>query len=368
MVDLYSSAVVASAIVVSGILSSRAKISSSIIEVALGIVLANALSLKIEGWLDFLGTFGGLTLTFLAGVEVESRLLRSKAKVSSVIGTLAFLVPLIGELVFLTLFTDWSWSAKLAASLALTTTSIAVVYAVLTEYGIMRTQFAKTIVAATFVNDILTIVGISLIEPRFNMVTVAFLPTLALLALVIPRLTNRLIARYGEKVVEVELRFIFAMLLLVSFFADEAGMHAVFGAFMLGLISANTLQRHDRTLAKMRTVTFTILSPAFFIRAGMLISVNAITQNILMVLMLLLVKMLSKFAGCYMLCRRWLPEAPTFSTLLFSTGLTVGTITATIGRDLGFLTQEQFSITVIAVILSAVVPTIIAKRFVPKNV
>ncbi|MEM4611972.1 MAG: cation:proton antiporter [Candidatus Nitrosocaldus sp.] len=368
MVDLYSSALVASAIVVSGIVSSRAKISSSIIEVMLGIILANVLLLKIEEWLDFIATFGGLTLTFLAGVEVESRLLKSKAKVSSVIGTLAFLVPLIGELLFLTFFTDWSWNAKLASSLALTTTSIAVVYAVLTEYGIMRTQFAKTIVAITFVNDILTIVGISLIEPAFNITTIAFLLTLAALALIVPRLTNLLIARYGEKVVEVELRFIFAMLLLISFFADEAGMHAVFGAFMLGLIFANTLQKHDRVLAKMKTVAFTLLSPAFFIKAGMLISINAVMQNMLLVLMLLLVKMLSKFAGCYMLCRRWLPEAPTFSTLLLSTGLTVGTITATIGRDLGFLTQEQFSITVIAVILSAVVPTIIAKRFVPKNV
>lgn len=368
MVDLYSSAIIASAIVISGIVSSRIKVSSSILEVTLGIILANLLLLKIEEWFDFIATFGGLTLTFLAGVEVESRLLKSKANVSIVIGTLAFLAPLVGEIAFLTLFTDWSWNARLAASLALTTTSIAVVYAVLTEYGMIRTQFAKMIIAVTFVNDILTIVGISLIEPAFNIVTVAFLLTLALLALMIPRLTTRLIARYGEKVVEVELRFIFAMLLLISFFADEAGMHAVFGAFILGLIFANTLQRHDRILGKMKVVTFTLLSPAFFIRAGMLISINAITQNILFILMLLLVKILSKFGGCYILCRRWLPEAPTFSTLLLSTGLTVGTITATIGRELGFLTQEQFSMIVVAVILSAVIPTMIAKRFVPKNV
>lgn len=94
MVDLYNSAIIASSIIIAGIISSRVKISSSIIEVVMGIVLANILLLKIEGWLDFLATFGGLILTFLAGVEVESRLLRKRFKESALIGTLAF-VPLL---------------------------------------------------------------------------------------------------------------------------------------------------------------------------------------------------------------------------------------------------------------------------------
>lgn len=368
MVDLYNSAIIASSIIIAGIVSSRVKISSSIIEVVMGIVLANILLLKIEGWLDFLATFGGLILTFLAGVEVEGRLLRKRFKESALIGTLAFVAPLVGEMVFLTLFTDWQFSTKLASSLALTTTSIAVVYAVLAEYNIIRTEFARTIIAITFVNDILTIIGISLIEPNFSIITLAFFSTLAALALVIPRFMSALVSKYGNKVIEIELRSIFALLFIISFFADKAGMHAVFGAFTLGLIFASTLQKHEHILAKMRSITFTILSPAFFIRAGMLISVSAIVQNVAIVIMLLVVKILAKFGGCYILCKRYIPEAPTFSTLLLSTGLTVGTITATIGRDLGLLTQEQFSITVIAVILSAVVPTIITKRFVPKHV
>jgi glutathione-regulated potassium-efflux system ancillary protein KefC len=137
LVDLYNSAIIASSIIIAGIISSRVKI-SSIVEVVMGIVLANILLLKIEGWLDFLATFGGLILTFLAGVEVESRLLRKRFKESALIGTLAFVAPLVGEMVFLTLFTDWQFSTKLASSLALTTTSVAVVYAVLAEYNTYR--------------------------------------------------------------------------------------------------------------------------------------------------------------------------------------------------------------------------------------
>jgi uncharacterized protein YacL len=85
----------------------------------------------------------------------------------------------------------------------------------------------------------------------------------------------------------------------------------------------------------------------------------------MLVLGLLAMKLSSKFVGVYGLCRKWIPEAPMFSTLLFSTGLTVGTITATLGRDLGFLSNTQFSVVVITVILSAVVPTLIAKKFIP---
>jgi Kef-type K+ transport system membrane component KefB len=367
MVELYSSAVIASAIIIAGIIGTRVKISSSIIEVAMGIILANVLLVKIESWLEFLATFGGLTLTFLAGAEVESALLKRKAKESGIIGSLAFIAPLMGEIVFLSLITDWTWQTKFAMSLALTTTSIAVVYAVLTEYEMMRAPFARTIIAVTFVNDILTIIGISFIEPSFNIITPIFLLTLLALVFVVPKLLNNLILKHGKRAVEIELRFIFAAILLISFFADEAKMHAVFGAFVLGLIFANSIQKYQEVMGKMRTVTFSILSPAFFIRAGMLISAGAMIQSIALIGGLLAVKLLTKFAGCYLVCKKWIPEAPEFSTLLFSTGLTVGTITATIGRDLGFLNETQFSVTTIAVILSAVIPAVIAKKFVPRK-
>lgn len=368
MVDLYSTALIATAIVIAGIIGIRAKISSSIIEVVMGVILVNVLLVKIESWLDFLATFGGLTLTFLAGAEVESALLKRKAKASGIIGSLAFIAPLIAEIAFITLITDWSWPTKFAMSLALTTTSVAVVYAVLTEYEIMRTELGRTIVAVTFVNDILVIIGISFIQPSFNLLTVAFLLTIPVLVFIIPKLVKNLVLKYGKKAIEVEVRFIFAAIFIISFFADEAKMHAVFGTFVLGLIFANSLQHHQEIMGKMRTVTFTVLSPAFFIKAGMLISASAVAQGAVLIVGLLGVKLAAKFGGCYLLCRKWIPEAPEFSTLLFSTGLTIGTITATVGRDLGVLNQTQFTVTLTAVILSAVIPTVIAKRFVPQKV
>jgi glutathione-regulated potassium-efflux system ancillary protein KefC len=366
-VSLYLPALVAIAVVVAGIIGIRSRISSSIFEVAAGVILANLLGLSIAPWLDFLGTFGGLVLTFLAGSEVEFILLRKQAKQSFGIGTMAFVAPLLGVIGALTIFTNWTWEARLAGGLALTTTSIAVVYAVLSEYEIIKTPTAKTIIAVTFVNDILTLIGINFVQTTFDLVTIAFFVVLIALIPIVPRLLRNVIRNFGKRAVELELRFILAFLLAISFFADQASLHSVFGAFVLGLIFANSIQEHQEILSKMRTITFTILAPAFFIRAGMLIALPVVVANILLVLGLLGTKLGSKFVGVYVLCKKWIPEAPMFSTMLFSTGLTVGTIVATLGNQLGYLSNDQFSIIVTVVILSAVVPTLIAKRFVPKK-
>jgi Kef-type K+ transport system membrane component KefB len=173
------------------------------------------------------------------------------------------------------------------------------------------------------------------------------------------------IQSFGKRAVEMELRFVLAMLLAISFFAEQANLHAVFGAFVLGLLFASSIKQYQETLSKMRTVTFSLLAPSFFVRAGMLITLPVVAANILLIFGLLGTKLASKFIGVYALCKRWIPEAAMFSTMLFSTGLTVGTIVATLGHTLGYLSDTQFSIIVTTVILSAVVPTLIAKRSVP---
>ena len=365
MVDLYQTALISAAIVIAGVIGLRTRVSSSIFEVLAGIILANLLGVELASWFDFLGTFGGLILTFLAGAEVEFVLLRRKAKESFVLGSLAFVAPLLGVMGLLTVVTSWTFQARLAAGLALTTTSVAVVYAVLVEYELIKVEFARTILAVTFVNDILTLIGINFVQPSFDWITAIFVGTLLVLVFVIPRLLTTVIQNYGKRAIELEVRFMLAFLLGIAYFADKAKLHAVFGAFILGLIFANSIQQHQEILSKMRTVTFSLLAPAFFVRAGMLIAFPAVLTNIMLVLGLLAMKLSSKFVGLYGLCRKWIPEAPIFSTLLFSTGLTVGTITATLGRDLGFLANTQFSVVVITVILSAVVPTLIAKKFIP---
>ena len=217
------------------------------------------------------------------------------------------------------------------------------------------------IVAATFVTDFLALTTINLVYHEFNLYTLAFVAIVVFMMLGLPKMMDYLLKRYGRKAVEMELRFIFAILLAVSFLADLAKLQAVYGAFILGLVFANTISSYADIVPKLRSVTFSLLSPAFFIKAGLLVSLPAVIQSLSLILSLLGIKLLTKFLGLYYLNKRWIPGAPLFATLLLSTGLTVGTITVQLGRDLGVLDLNQFSVVLITIILGAIIPAAMAK-------
>ena len=73
--------------------------------------------------------------------------------------------------------------------------------------------------------------------------------------------------------------------------------------------------------------------------------------------------MLPKLAFVYPLAHRAIPTHAIFTTLLMSTGLTFGTISATYGLTSGIIDELQFSLLITVVVLSAVVPTAIAERW-----
>jgi len=214
------------------------------------------------------------------------------------------------------------------------------------------------IVAATFVTDFLALTTINLVYHEFNLYTLAFVAIVVFMMLGLPKMMDYLLKRYGRKAVEMELRFIFAILLAVSFLADLAKLQAVYGAFILGLVFANTISSYADIVPKRRSVTFSLL---FFIKAGLLVSLPAVIQSLSLILSLLGIKLLTKFLGLYYLNKRWIPGAPLFATLLLSTGLTVGTITVQLGRDLGVLDLNQFSVVLITIILGAIIPAAMAK-------
>lgn len=344
-----------------GLASIRAGMPSAILEILAGILLGSLLGLTLEPWLDFLGTLGGLALTFLAGAEIDLKLLGLSGKRSITLGIIGFSSTFAAEMIFLSVFSSWSLPARLAASLALTATAVVVVYTILLEAGLLQSSACKMIVAATFVNDFLALSGINLVYHMFNLYTLLFAAIILFIIAVLPRTMQYLTKKYGRRTVEIELRFIFASLLAVSFIADAGKLQAVFGAFILGLVFSNSINGYSDILPKMRSVTFSLLSPAFFIKAGLLISLAAVVQSYILILALLSVKLISKFLGLYYFNMKWIPEAPLFATLLLSAGLTVGIITVQLALDLGFLDQSQFSLVLIAVVLSAVIPTSIAR-------
>ena len=338
-------------------------LSVAIIEILLGVVAANLFGVTATPWIDFLASFGSIVLTFLAGAEVDPRLMREKLKESVLIGGLSFLLPFIGAGLFAYFVAGWGVRQAEIAGVALSTTSLAVVYAVLVETGLTDTGIGKIIMAATFVTDLGTAVALSVLFIQPTPYLALFIGVSAASILGMLFLQPWFFKRYGNRVIEPEIKGAFAVLFLLMWTAQLAQSHAVLPAFLLGLAVAGVFQRYREEQKRFRVVAFALLTPFFFLKGGMNVSLGALAGSIPLVLAFLAVKTACKFVGVFPVAARYVRPHATYTTLLMSTGLTFGTISSLYGLNAGIIDQTQFSILVTVVILSAVVPTFFAQRF-----
>jgi len=347
------------------LVSIRVGISVALAEICVGILAGNFLDLKTTPWIDFLATFGSGLLTFLAGAEIDPESLRRHLKPSLTIGLIAFMFPFLGVWLFAYYVAGWGWHASQIAGISLSTTSVAVVYAVMVETGLNQTDLGKLILAACFVNDLGTVLALGLIFANFNAWLAVFVVVTALVLWHLGRLARWVLANYGHRVSEPEIKFLFLVLFLLGGFATTARSEAVLPAYLVGLVIAGTFLR-DRTLAtRMRSIAFSLLTPFYFLKAGSYVSLSALVAGFGLIVALLALKMVSKTLGVWPLTRvfQMLPRDGVYTTLLMSTGLTFGTISALFGLTNNIIDQEQYTILVTVVIGSAVVPTLIAQSF-----
>jgi Kef-type K+ transport system membrane component KefB len=363
MSDIAIAALLAGTVLLASMISVEIGISVALIELLGGFVVGNAFSIDVPSWLSFVGGFAGIVLTFLAGAEVDVPQFRREWRASTSIGLVSFAAPFI--VVGLLCYYGLGWNHRQAeiGGLALSTTSLAVVYAVLVETGLNRELIGKRIMSATFVTDIATVAGLTIlfITPTIWMVPFVLVSIAVIAGL--PKLAPWFFGRYGDRVIEPEIKLVFAVLFVLSWLGDRANSQAVLPAFVLGLAMSGHYVRHRLEQERMRVVAFAFLTPFFFLKGGMNVSAHALWVNFGVLLLLFVGKMVPKFAGVYPLARRFTAPHAEFTTLLMSTGLTFGTITSLYGLNARIIDRTQFSLLIGVVVLSAIVPTAIAQRF-----
>ena len=356
-------AVLAAAVVLASMLSVELGVTVALFELGLGVVIGNVFDVGSQEWLDFIAAFASIVLTFLAGLEVEPGYFRERFTASVSIGLVSFVGPFaVGALVAHGLL-DWSVKASLIAGTALSTTSLAVVYAVLVEDGLNDTRIGKLLMSATFVTDMGTALALSAIFIKPNVWFPLFLVVSVALMVALPRIAPGFFRRYGDRVIEPEIKLVFVCLFVLMVVADASHGHAVLPAFILGLAMSNHFAAHRQEQERLRVVSFAFLTPFFFIRGGLNVSLGAVFANLGILAVLLAAKMVPKVGLVLPLARRHMPRHATFGTLLMSTGLTFGTISALYGLNAGIIDGTQFSLLVTVVVLSAIVPTAIAQRW-----
>lgn len=337
----------------------------TIAQLLIGATLGTALLAGDASWLKFLAGAGAIMLTFLAGAELDPAVFRRQWKQATVIGMVSFAAPFAGCAALARWGLGWSPQASWLAGIAMSTTSVAVVYAVMLEFGFNTTEYGKTVLAACFITDLATVVALGLIFAPFTIRTLVFLAVGLVAFLVLPWVVPRFFRRYGDRPSELEAKFLMACLFGLGALATWADSEAVLPAYLMGMVLAGTVGKNHALVRRLRTLTFGLLTPFYFIRAGSLVSLPALVAAPMAFLALLGAKMLTKIAGVYPVTRAYGSprQEGMYTTLLMSTGLTFGTISALFGLSHQLIDQAQYSALVAAVIGSAVVPTLIANAF-----
>jgi Kef-type K+ transport system membrane component KefB len=352
---------------VASLISIRVGISVALIEIIVGIIAGNFLGIhETNQWIDFLAISGSMMLTFLSGTEIDPASLRANIKSSLTIGLSAFILPFGGVWLFAQFVLGWPIHQAQIAGIALSTTSVAIVYAVMIETGKASTSLGKMILAACFVNDLGTVIALGLLFSGFNLYMIVFVVVTAIAMFFMPRTTRYIIAKCGaQRVSEPEVKFILLILFILAGMATLANSEAVLPAYLIGLVVAGVFVKDKTLVNRMRTITFTIFTPFYFIKAGMNISLNAVWISFGVISLLFLMKVVCKIIGVWPFSRvfKMNIKQSNYTTLLMSTGLTFGTISAQFGIAHNIISQAQYSILVTTIILTAVIPTLIAQKF-----
>lgn len=362
MEPLQLAALLAALVLLASMVSVELGVTVALVELAFGVAAGNLFGLESQQWLDFIASFASIVLTFLAGMEVDPRYMRRRLGASLGIGLVSFVGPFVVASAAAYMLLDWSGRASLIAGTALSTTSLAVVYAVLVERRLTETSVGKLLMSATFVTDLATAVALSAIFVRPNVWFPLFVVGSLALILVLPRAAPWFFGRYGDRVIEPEIKLVFVCLLVLMVLADASNGHAVLPAFVLGLVMSRHYREHREEQKRLRVVAFAFLTPFFFVKGGLNVSLGAVSANLGVLAVLVAAKMLPKLGFVYPFARRADRRHGSFVTLLMSTGLTFGTISSLYGLSAGIIDTTQFSLLVTVVVLSAILPTAIAER------
>jgi Kef-type K+ transport system membrane component KefB len=338
-------------------------ISAALFEIIVGALAGNTVGLPLTPWIDYIASFGAIVLTFLAGTDIDPHVVKKNLASSVTIGLMGFFAPYLGCLLFARYGLGWPWPQAQIAGIALSTTSVAVVYAVMVETGYNRTELGKIILAACFINDIGTVLALGLVFANYNFYLLLFVVVTIAVIAVLPWVVPWLFKRIGGRTSEPEIKFLFLVLFVLGGLANLGKSEAVLPAYLIGMALAPFFIGQRELQRRLRAICFAFLTPFYFLKAGSLIEAKALLTGAGLIALFLAIKMATKFFGILPLTRYFAfePREGMYTTLMMSTGLTFGSISALFGLTNHIIDQSQYTVLVTGVIGSAVVPTFIAQ-------
>src|SRR4029450_2516417 len=193
----------------------------------------------------------------------------------------------------------------LLAGVAMSTTSVAVVYAVMLEFGFNATDYGKVVLAACFITDLGTVMALGLIFAPFTFKTLIFVAVSIAALMFLPWLTARFFKLYGSRPSALETKYLLFLLFGLGGLATWADSEPVLPAYLIGMILAGSVGKDHILIRRLRTLCFGFLTPFYFIRAGSFVSFPDLIAAPAAFLVMLVAKLASKIAGVYPVTRRF---------------------------------------------------------------
>jgi Kef-type K+ transport system membrane component KefB len=348
---------------VSAMIAIRLRLAGALVEIIVGILAGNLIALQTNTWIDFIAGFGSIMLTFLAGAEIDPAVLRRQARPAAAMGFVSFAAPFVAATAFAYFGLHWTPAASKIAGVAMSTTSVAVVYAVMLETGLAGKDFGQLILAACFITDLGTVIALGLLFADFNGRLLLLVVSIPLSMWFVPRALRSIFKRVGDRVSQPGLRLVFAIILLLSAIATAAKSEGVLPAYFLGLACAGFLISNRAVAQQLRSITLSFLTPFYFLKAGTFVSFSAAAAGALGIAAFFGVKIVAKILGVWPVARvfRFRAKDAGYLTLMMATGLTFGTISSLYGLSHHYIDDAQYTILVTVVILTAIVPTLCAQ-------
>lgn len=352
-------------LILAAIIASELRASSAVLEIFAGVTLVTLMpDIAHADWLTYLAHLGMLALMFVAGFELQVNKFKTIWKPSGLIGILSFVTPFAGIYLFTRYALSFEEQTALLTSVGLSTTSLALVYHVLKEHGMLDSHEGQVIFGAASIVDIMSMIALAILLGNIGWGTALFILFFIVSAVGLPHFGAWIFRRYPNSLAEPELRFLLVMLVGMGFMAENVGsVHPALVAFSLGMVMTGLLEKNEAVKDKLMSLVFSFFAPIFFLEAGTRIDIHVLTLKFFMIGVALFILATSlKFIGSYIPAKLAKLGNLRFVGILFNYRLSFGIITANVGLERHILSQETYAIILLVILVSAALPGVLLRH------
>ena len=318
--------------------------------------------------LKFLSQIGLIFFMFVVGMELDLKVLRNKAKEAVIISHASIIIPFtLGLVLAYSIYTNFApkgiefLSFGLFLGIAMSITAFPVLARIVQERGLQKTRIGAMVITCAAADDItawcllagvIAIVKAGSVVSSLYIIVLSFVYVVAMIKLVRPFL-RRIGNLYdtAEKITKPVVAIFFLTLLISSYLTEIIGIHALFGAFVAGVIMPDNMKFRKMFIEKIEDVSLVVLLPLFFVFTGLRTEIGLLNSPELWKVcgLIILVAVVGKFIGSALAAKfvgqNW-RDSLTIGALMNTRGL-MELVVLNIGYDLGVLTKEVFAMMVI---------------------